>query len=493
MLSSKASSNRSVPDWVILAILVSFSLLTFVFPGVQAFYHVEVNYNEGWNAYNAQTAAGHLPLYATKYNWTTVNYPALSFYVIGYLSHFLGDPVLLGRLISLMSLLISCVFVALIVKRLTARWGPAIFGGAFCLALFCGVAPRYVGMNDPQMFAHPFFLAGLWLYLGGAGTNLLIAGIAALFVLGGNIKHNLLPAPIAVFFDLFIVSRSKVARFMLFSVVFLGASIAINTLVGGPFFITQLLMPRDYSFLRALKLSIFDYTSLQIPLVISLVWSIWQLRDKKFRIISLYFFASLLVGIAFKGGAGVSYNSYFDNFLAMSIIMGLSLDLAWQAASSLGKGNAWRLVPPLMIYSSVIYTFVLSPYVNVPKHLSQLPERERKFEAEVSFLASRPGPAICESLLLCYYSGKPYLFDPFNGTMLVKFKKLNAQEIVQQIAEKRFGTIQTDHPVMEIKRPDQRFPDEILNAIDHYYEISQRDPECVIYVPRPNSTDTERN
>lgn len=493
MLTSKTLLKTGVADRIILAMLVGFSLFTLVVPVVRTFYHVEVNYNEGWNAYYAQAAARHLPLYATKYSWQTVNYPLISFYVIGYISHFLGDPVLIGRLISLISLLFSCVFVALIVKRLTGRWGPAIFGEAFCLALFCAAASHYVGMNDPQMLAHPFFLAALWLYVGGAGSNLLVAGITALFVLGGNIKHNLLPAPIAVFCDLFFVSQSKVARFVLFSAVLLSASIAVSTLVGGPFFITQLLMPRDYSLRRAYYYSITYGRDLQIPLVISLVWSISQLGNKKFRIISLYFFASLLVGIALEGAEGVSINPFFDNFFAMSIIMGLCLDSAWQAASFLGKASLWRLIPPLVIYCGVIIMFVQSSCFNVPKCLVQLAERERKFEAEVSFLASRPGPAICESLLRCYYSGKAFLFDPFNDTGLIRRKKLKDQEIVDQIAEKRFGAIQTNSPVAEINRPSLHFPDEMLNAIDRYYEISQRDPGCVIYVPRPDNTGIERN
>jgi hypothetical protein len=61
---------------------------------------------------------------------------------------------------------------------------------------------------------------------------------------------------------------------------------------------------------------------------------------------------------------------------------------------------------------------------------------------------------------------------------------LNSQEIVQQIAEKRFGAIETKMPVTEMSRPNERFPDDILEAVDRYYEISLRDPEDVIYVPR---------
>ena len=234
--------------WITLAILLAFSLVTLVFPMVRAFYRFEINYNEGWNVYITQAAMQHLPLYSPKYGWTTVSYPFLSFYLVGYVSHFIGDYLLTGRLLSLVAFLLSCVLVGLIVKKLTGGWGPAVFAGVFCLGLFCSRAPSYVGMDDPQMLAHPFFLFGLWLYLAAPPSTLRIAGITSLFVLGGNIKHNLLPAPISVLSDLFMTSPSKAVRFMVFGVFFLALSIAVNMLVGGPSFISHLLASRAYSF-----------------------------------------------------------------------------------------------------------------------------------------------------------------------------------------------------------------------------------------------------
>lgn len=487
--SSRAHLRTAVPEWVVVSVIAVFSLTLFIGPVTRAFFQIELNYNEGWNAYNADAAAHHLPLYAQKYSWTTVNYPIVSFYVVGCLSRFLGyHPVKTGRLISLFSLLFSSILVALIVKKLTGYWGPAIFGGSFCLALFCTVASGYVGMNDPQMFAHPFFLIGLLLYLEGPSNNWMLLAITALFIFGGNIKHNLLPVPLAVLIDLFMVSRIKAVRFLVFATVLLGASIAINILVGGPFFVSKLLAPRTYSLIWVPRF-LSTYGTLQIPLVISVVWSISQMRSAKFRVIALYFLVSLFVGIVFAGAGGVSVNTYFDNFLAMSIIIGLFLDYMWRLP--IPQLQRWRWAPPLLL--SVVLPFMLreSPFFNLPKYLSQLPRKESQFKREVSFLAAQPGPAICESLLRCYYSGKPYVFDPLNSTNLTNFRKLNGQEIVQQVAEKRFGAIQTYVPVTEIPRPSERLSNDILDAIDRYYNISWRDSDCVIYLPRRDSPGIE--
>src|ERR1035438_2995734 len=158
------------PDWMILTFILVVCLLAIIGPTVQAFYYVEITPNEGWNAYNAE-AANHHDLYPLKYGWKTVNYPFLSFYLIGKLSRIFGDPVMIGRMLCLASFLISCALVSFIIKRLTRRWGPAIFGASFCLVLFSAMAPQYVAQDDPQMLAQPFLLLSLLLYLKRPASN----------------------------------------------------------------------------------------------------------------------------------------------------------------------------------------------------------------------------------------------------------------------------------------------------------------------------------
>jgi hypothetical protein len=468
--------------WITLAILLAFSLVTLVYPMVRAFYRFEINYNEGWNVYVTQAAMQHHDLYPVKHGGITAGYPFLSFYLVGYVSHLTHDYLMTARLISLIAFLISCVLVGLIVKKLTGAWGPAVFASAFSLGLFCSRMPDYVGMDDPQMLAHPFFLFGLWLYLGAAPSTLRIAGITSLFIVGGNIKHNLLPAPISVLSDLFTTSLSKAVRFMVFGVVLLALAIAVNMLVGGPSFISRLLAPRPYSAAKGRNSFFLFYSPLVLPLAISAFWSIWQLGNRQARVISFYFFSSLLIGVGFAGGRGVNTNAFFDNFFAMSIIVGTCLDSLWKAPiPSLGKGGRWRFLTPALLYSCVVFTFV--PWgVNVPTMLSQLPERQRVYKAEVSFLAAQPGPAICESLIRCYDAGKPYIHSSFGLNMLARMGKLNSSVLVNQFAENKYGAIQTNDPVTQ--RPNRSFPEDALDAIDRYYVEALEAPDCHIYVPR---------
>ncbi len=484
VLSSKGTfSIAEALVWITLAILLAFSLVTFYYPMVRAFYRFEINYNEGWNVYVTQAAMQHSALYSAKPGGMGVGYPFLSFYLVGYASHFIGDYLLTGRLLSLVAFLLSCILVGLIVKKLTGGWGPAVFGGVFCLGLFCSHVPSYVGMDDPQMLGHPFFLFGLWLYLGPAPSTLRIAGITSLFILGGNIKHNLLPTPVSVFSDLFTTSLGKAVRFMVFGVVFLALAIVVNLLVGGPSFISHMVASRPYSLEQLRNVFFGFYSPLGLPLAISAFWSIWQLHNRHARVISFYFFSSLLIGAAFAGGVGVNANTFFDNLFAMSIIMGACLDSLWKAPiPNLGRGGGWRFLTPVLLYSCVIFTFV--PWgVRVPKMLSQLPEGQRLLEAEVSFLVAQPGPAICERLMLCYDAGKPYTLDAFGFGIRARLGKGNDKALVNQIAAKKYGAIQTDAPVTQ--KPGDRFPDDVLDAVDRYYVEALKGPNCHIYVPRP--------
>jgi hypothetical protein len=120
--------------------------------------------------------------------------------------------------------------------------------------------------------------------------------------------------------------------------------------------------------------------------------------------------------------------------------------------------------------------------VSMPKLLSELRVRQQAYDAAVSFLVAQPGPAICETLILCYDAGKPYIFDPWNGTRLARLGKLDSNEIVKQIAEKKYGAFQTEDSVA--LKTSERFPEDVLYAVDRYYVEAFKRPDCHIYVPR---------
>jgi hypothetical protein len=497
MLESEKREPLAVPtadfrlgDRIVLGLIALFALLTLICPLAAVFFRYEVNYNEGWNAYNALAAAQHLPLYGAQYGWTTVNYPALSFFIIAQLSSLTHDYLLTGRLLSIISFAVCSVFVGIVIRRFTARVAPVIFGAAFFVAIFCSQSPRAIGADDPQIFPLAFFLGTFLLYL--IKRDRLNFGwislIVLLFVTAGNIKHNYADFPLAVFVDLCLLSRRKAIQFALVSIPLIGLSFWLNVAYGGPYFFTNVLGHRGFD------PSGLDFPpAIILPFVLSLAWAIKLWRDKPRRLISIFFLVSAVVGFGFGMGVGVSVNTFFSNFVAMSIVLALLLDSLWHHASDffLKYPRSWRWGVPLAVCSSLAISFFFfsdtSDSPNMFRRLKEMPMKQRYYAAEVSFMKDHPGPAICQSMLRCFDAGKPYIYDPFNATRFMRTGKLNSGELVARIDAQQYSAIQLNQHVESTERPSDRFPDEVLDAIQRDYVIGVDDPGCAIYVPRQST------
>lgn len=464
-----------------------FALFTAVVPFLRAFYAMEINYNEGWNVYNASALAHGISLYPARTGWTTVNYPAFSFFLIRELSRITHDFLYTGRVLSLLSLLICSVFVAAIVKRISGDSWAGTAAGLFCVALFCARAPGYVGMDDPQLLAQVFFVAGLWLYVSRAPNVWSLVGIALLFVIGGSFKQNAIDFPLAVLLDLFLVSRRRALQFVGWASVFLFLAICLNIFIGGRFFVAQVLTPRSYSLAAALHSFLGFYGPIQIPFAAAIAAVFYASKKSSSRVIVLLFATSLIIGIEFAGGSGVSINAFFSNLVAISMLLGvLMAQLRTKPFSDISPILASGLA--VVAFASLVYPMQLAGELNPIAKLRDARASELRLQRETAFLKQQPVPALCESLLRCYLAGKPYGYDPFNSTNLIRAGKLNTDELIGRIERREYGAVQLYVPVELMPRPNDHFADQVLDAIKNNYQIGFRETDCTIYLPKANST-----
>lgn len=466
-------------------ILAAYSALM---PFYRTFLLLEVNYNEGWNAYTAAAFAHHAVLYPAHYGWTTANYPVLSFFIVTHLSEFTHDYVFTGRALSLLGLLLCCAFTGAIVHRLTTSLHHGVLAGFLCLTIFCANACSRMGMDDPQMFAQLFFMAGLFVYVVHREKSWSLFLIALLFVAGGNIKQNLIDFPLAIALDLWLVNKRRLALFLGFLVLLELPAFYLNIRLGGPGFVTQLLVPRRFIWTRLFKGAFDYYIVLLIPIVGAVVSAVRAYRDKAQRVIAIFFAVSVLVGLLFGGGAGVSINAYFSSTLAMAMLLGLFMYRAsiwgpqwpdgsaqWGGAVSLGL-FFWMLIP--MQCDNILFPI---------QNWERLQAQQQRFVKQVSFLRAQTGQSLCESLLLCYYAGKPYELDPFNSTSLIAFGKLDESTLVNGIRNQQYSAIQFDKPPLRGGLPDappERFTPATLRAVQENYVPALQDLDCTVYVPR---------
>lgn len=488
--ASARETHRTAYEWASVCLVALVGLLSAVYPVLRAFYNFQIGYNEGWNVYNAAAVTHHIPLFGSRYGWTTVNYPALSFYIVAWLHRLGFDYLLTGRVLSLVSVAASSILVGLIVWRVSRDRRTSIFAGFFCLAVFCNIATVYVGMDDPQILAQSFFLGGLLVYVSGPPGLGRLTATSFLFIVGGNIKHNLIEFPLAVLVDLWFVSRRKVAEFLAISGALLAASIAAEMWAGGPYFISKILSPRTYSITWGTSDFVRQgFGQLQLPLLVAAVWSVVAIRDRKLRIFAIFFWLTVFVGFWFGGGIGVNLNSYFDLYLSTSLITGLFLHWFWKSGHwKLGVARKWNLAARVGV--PLILLLALAPSWFSWSHraaIDALPLDQAQFQKKVSYLRSRPGPAICESMLLCYEAGKPYLYDPFNSYMLLRFGKLNERPLIEALDQDKIGAVEFRSPLANYLAGDlnYRFTRKFASAVSSHYHLAFKMTDCYIYVPKP--------
>jgi hypothetical protein len=477
----------------LLALCLLFALWTALTPIARSCFRVDLDYNEGWNVYNAALAAAHQPLYPAKYAWTTNNYPMLSYCVAAQLQRVTHDFLFTGRALSLLSLIGCCVLVAAIARRMGVSGRAASLAGIFSLAVFCiaGEYPIFIGMDDPQLFALFVFMLGLWVYLASRKSTAGVVCAALIFVVAGCIKHSPLEFPLAVLLDLLLLNWRRSLWFALSGALFAGAAVLLQIHYGGPFFVEELLMPRGYSWLKAAKEVGIMFGPLLLPLCAAVYAGVRSLRNGKTRIAGFLLLLSLLIGGYFRGGIGVSINAQFSALLAMSILVGIFLD----AGPALRVGR-WRLQAGLI--ALLLFAWLLIPWVLVPS----LDERgsaadnlnpmlavrnsqaaEARFDQESALLRSHSGPALCENLLLCYFAGKPYRYDPFNAKRLVDLGKLDAQVQVSALQRHEYSAVQLSAP-LDGDSQAERFAPAILDAIKQNYRPVLCNQDGAIYLPR---------
>lgn len=487
----------------VICLMTVTMLALFQFPVKRIFANVEVNYNEGWNAYRADMVAKGIRLYGAPPHGlgTSTAYPPISFHLVSLLGSS-NTYLLVGRLVSLVSLIATGILAGLIVRKAGASRLTAIF----CFLLYeIGIvllrADR-VGMYDPQLLGESLSAAGLYFYVRDPDSKRLLCISALFFCLGGFTKHNLLALPAAVAIDLLLRSWRSFVTWAGAMVVSAGLLTAATMLVDGRYFFTHLLGGgggRAYSYAVAWSQFHFYVEKFQTLLVIGTAWSIRAFRSR--TLFAVAFVLSHGLAFLLGGGYGVDLNIFFNGYMVAVIIFGLAL-------SDLSSALA-ALRPRALDFSGTMMfgLFFISIATLVPwqlkldrKAMRELPSAEKEFQSGVAFLKAHPGPAVCESHLLCYEAGKPFEFEPFSvrdqmmtgkipeaGVLpLLETHHFQAVEVALRSDEKGLSDAELRASLSsDQKDPDKmrRFSPNFMNELLRDYRLSLRTSNMAFFAP----------
>src|SRR6516225_11835857 len=178
------------------SLLYAIAILAFTWPVYRAFLNVEIENNEGWNAYFADAAMGRMPLYPSAAQLITNNYPPLSFYIVGLSGRVISDPVLAGRLLSLVATGAVAAAIALSVRRLGGTKVAAIISASFYVATMSRFFMSYVGMNEPQLMGEAIMAFGFLGFLVARSRDRGYIGPVVVMALTGFVKQNVIAMPL---------------------------------------------------------------------------------------------------------------------------------------------------------------------------------------------------------------------------------------------------------------------------------------------------------
>ncbi len=466
-----------------LAILL---LLLLWFPVAHIPAQYTVTANEGFNTYYEHGAASGGKIYGAPPKYAYANYPSVSFHLVGWLGSLTGDVNVAGRWVSFLAYLAIAVFAALIVEHLGTSRRLGAYAGLCWLIWLCAFDAIRVGYNDPHVLGVAVSIAGLYCYVRRPESGRWLCASAVLFAVSLFIKQSLVAFPAAVALQLLLTLRKRLA-------IWLGTAIAacvilllLTLAVDGRYFFDHLMLPRMYYPADIVNsLSTYLYF-VQTAFVAA---CIWMLRHREFgpsRVLVSAFVGAHAVATFFLGGAGAGLNHLYEGLVATAMIAALALP----AAERIVRGARFpRVCFGLLLTLPFFLTSLIVLPRRIPSDLSryakEIPESEAEFAYVSKFVSAQPGPALCETLLLCYAAGKPEEYDSFAVDEALRTGKLPIAEILQLLETRHFRVIQIEYPASQPMQPTARirFPGPFMRLLFAKYKLAFRTKWYAVFIP----------
>ena len=442
--------------------------------------HMPLNYNEGWNAYHALSVVEGRALYPSADALLPNNYPPLSFHLVADAGRLTGDLIFAGRIVAWAAFALVVAGIWLAAAGL-ARSRPA---GALAAALFAAMMgafyARYVGIDDPQMLGHALMTLALAICVRRWESDRALAGALLLALAAGLVKHNLLAFPLALVLTALISSPRRGARLAAGGAALAALAALLLRLGYGPAIFPSLLASREYSAYDALASARLHLVPQAMLLGCAVAaFRTWARRGPELLVV-LYALVSTVIALPLAGGAGVRENIWFDSLIAGCIVAAV---LAARALDAARSEESHRLAAALPL------ALCLPPLIGLLPLAAELKWRWVDGEAKAAVAATRedtrllrstPGGAICESLALCYWAGKPGAVDLFNSQQAFRTGRIDRERLLAPIRAGDYGVIQ----LVGGSTAGERWDESLLEAVDGRYRPARRSANGILYTAR---------
>ena len=443
---------------------------------------VPINYNEGWNAYQADRAMSGQPLYPPADSLLANNYPPLSFYVVGIAGRVAGDNVIAGRFVALLSLLTVVVGIFLVIMATTRSPAGALFGALLFAVYSLLHFTDYIGMDDPQWLAHALATSGLAMLLSRSHSPTAASGFGAgvLMALALLVKHTLVALPAALLLELLLRRTRPLKTWAAgFGLTCLVSSMLCVGTWGALVYTNVLLTPRTWSIWYSSG-KVERLVTPLLPLVVAIVlWLSSSAGWIRYRVFIVYAVASLLLAAALLGGEGVNYNMMFDLTIALTILAGVAASPSQEETP--GVLPAFRMALVGALAASILLAVPAAGLAQYAQ-LQELQERQHDAARDIATIAQHPDPVACQTVALCYWAGRQWSLDWFNTRQKMMAGVIPERALLDPIERHQFTMLQLEP--RSRTQPYFVFPAKIEGAIEEHYTVVQTSTNGLLLEPR---------
>jgi hypothetical protein len=431
--------------------------------------------SEGWNAYNATAAiADPKTLYPPPQSLWFNNYPPLSYVVVGALGSVIGDAIIAGRIVSLLSALAAALAIAAAAGAMGCNRRERMLAALLFLAS-PWVLTKFAGVNDPQLFGQAFGCAGLALILRHPETRSAIVAGALLLAIAEFVKPLFVDQPVALLIWLGLYRRRSAVSLVAAGLLFAAIGLMATNFFFDTHLIDHLMSPRVYTLSR-IPAHFGQWLVSGFPMFAATLSLFRDHRDRHGLFCAIYALVALVISLFFSGGEGVGGNPTIELSIATSLGTAVFLNRAARA----GRRRWLVRALPLLSASLLSGVFLTAMFAGWDSGLPLVARLKPQAGAahDIAEIASRRGPALCESLALCYWAGKPRQADLWSLSQSLALGVPGADRIIHRIDTRYYCVIALD-------RVHQRwFPDSVRKAVLGAY-VKLPDAEVAdLYAPK---------
>jgi MFS family permease len=456
-------------------------------PVHRTFLQLPTDFNEGWNAYHSVIALSGGVLYPPVDSFISTNYPPLSFYLVGLVGKLIGDNIIAGRLIALVSLLV----VSFNVYRLVLLLGGARFFAGFSSVLFLlyiGTnAPGYVAMNDPQWLGHAVVTTGALYFLRAQASPrpfryLLLSSL--LCVIGVLIKQNLIVLPLAVFIWSACHDRRRLLSWTVLNLIIGMAFLILAISIYGSILLQDIFLHDRVMSFRVLTSNVIRFFSPLTPLLLyAALLGTMAGHENRIRFALIYVAVAGALALFFLSGELCDVNIVFDLIIALSISAGLF----GSHIVSMFAANFRQLAPTAiaLIMVSVCLPTLAQALRNSADMVREDHGQRQAYQELIAEIARSKGPVACEMPSLCYWAGKSFDLDTGNYLQKIKKGRVSPEVLRQRIDEGYYTYLQgTILPGATKFRTTRMVGEDLSRDVEKHYAVVRQVGEQFLLAPR---------